>query len=217
MKIAITSLKGGVGKTTIATNLAVCFAQKGYKVCIVDTDAEQESSIGWSEQRQDNLTNVTVVRVGEKSLIREVRQMEKNFDIVLLDGSPQLRELASATIAASNFIIIPISPSAYDFWALESFMLRFEQIKQMREDKLEAYILLNKFNDNQNIGKELNESLKTEFSDIHRLQTTIGERVAYKETISHGMGVTEYKDKKAKDEIESLAQEIEAIIKTFNK
>ncbi len=215
MKIAITSLKGGVGKTTIATNLAVCFAQKGYRVCIVDTDAEQESSISWAEQRQDALTNVTVVRVGEKSLIREVKQMEKNFDIVFLDGSPQLRELASATIAASNFIIIPISPSAYDFWALESFMLRFEQIRQMREDKLEAYILLNKFNDNQNIGKELNESLKTEFADIHKLKTTIGERVAYKETISHGMGVTEYKDKKAKDEIESLAQEIEAIIKSF--
>ncbi len=215
MKIAITSLKGGVGKTTIATNLAVCFAQKGYKVCIVDTDAEQESSISWAEQREDTLTNVTVVRVGEKSLIREVKQMEKNFDIVFLDGSPQLRELASATIAASNFIIIPISPSAYDFWALESFMVRFEQVRQMREDKLEAYILLNKFNDNQNIGKELNESLKTEFADIHKLKTTIGERVAYKETISHGMGVTEYKDKKAKDEIESLAREIEAIIKTF--
>lgn len=215
MKIAITSLKGGVGKTTIATNLAVCFAQKGYKVCIVDTDAEQESSISWSEQREDTSVSVTVIRVGEKTLIRDVKQMEKNFDIVLLDGSPQLKELASATIAASNFVIIPISPSAYDFWALENFMVRFEQIRQMREDKLEAYILLNKFNENQNIGKELNESLKNEFADVHKLKTTLGERVAYKETITHGMGVTEYKDKKAKDEIESLAQEIEAIMKTF--
>jgi chromosome partitioning protein len=215
MKIAITSLKGGVGKTTLATNLAVCFAQRGYKVCIIDTDAEQESSISWAEQRADNLVNVTVIRVGERTLIREVKQMSKNFDIIFLDGSPQLKELASATIAASDFVLIPISSSAYDFWALENFMIRFEQVQQMKEEKLEAYILLNKFNENQNIGKELNESLKNEFAHIPKMKTTIGERVAYKETISHGLGVTEYKDKKAKEEIEALASEIEAIIKNF--
>lgn len=47
------------------------------------------------------------------------------------------------------------------------------------------------------------------------MKTTIGERVAYKETISNGLGVTEYKDKKAKEEIEALRSEIEAIIKNF--
>ncbi len=217
MKIAITSLKGGVGKTTISTNLAVCFAQKGYKVCIIDTDAEQESSISWSEQRLDHLVSVAVVRVGEKTLIREVKAMEKNYDIILLDGSPQLKELASATIAASDLVIIPISPSAYDFWALENFLTRVEQICQMKEESLEAYILLNKFNENQNIGKELNESLKTEFTEVHKLTTTLGDRVAYKETISHGMGVTEYKDKKAKEEMEALATEIEKIFKNMKK
>ena len=215
MKIAITSLKGGVGKTTIATNLAVCFAQKGYKVCIVDTDAEQESSISWAEQRPDDLIRVAVMRVGEKTLIREVKQQEKNYDIVLLDGSPQLRELASATIAASDLVIVPISPSAYDFWALENFLGRLEQVRQMKAERLEAYILLNKFNESQNIGKELLEGLRNEFTEIPKLKTTIGERVAYKETISHGLGVTEYKDKKAKEEIQALVNELEIIIKTF--
>lgn len=215
MKIAITSLKGGVGKTTICTNLAVGFAQKGMKVCIVDTDAEQESSISWSDQRPQNLNYVNVVRVGEKNLIRQVKELEKNFDIVLLDGSPQLRELASATIAASDIVIIPISPSAYDFWALENFLVRLEQVRQLKEDKLEAYILLNKYSESYNISKELNESLKNEFSELPRLKTTIGERVAYKETITHGIGVSEYKDKKAKEEIEQLTNELIKIISKF--
>ena len=83
----------------------------------------------------------------------------------------------------------------------------------MKED-LELYILLNKFNETQNIGKELSESLRTEFPDIRRLNSTIAERVAYKETSSQGMSVTEYKDKKAKEEIENLREEIENIFKS---
>ena len=213
MKIAITSLKGGVGKTTIATNLAVSFAQKGKSVCIIDTDSEQESSIIWSEQRPDTLAGVTVLRVGEKNLIREVNQHAKNYDVVILDGSPQLSELANATMLASDVVIVPISPSAFDFWSLDKFLNRFRQAQQMKED-LELYILLNKFNETQNIGKELSESLRTEFPDIRRLNSTIAERVAYKETSSQGMSVTEYKDKKAKEEIENLREEIENIFKS---
>lgn len=213
MKIAITSLKGGVGKTTIATNLAVSFAQKGQSVCIIDTDSEQESSIIWSEQRPDTLAGVTVLRVGEKNLIREVNQHAKNYDVIILDGSPQLSELANATMLASDIVIVPISPSAFDFWSLDKFLSRFRQAQQMKED-LELYILLNKFNETQNIGKELSESLRTEFPDIRRLNSTIAERVAYKETSSQGMSVTEYKDKKAKEEIENLREEIENIFKS---
>jgi chromosome partitioning protein len=213
MKIAITSLKGGVGKTTIATNLAVSFAQQGKSVCIVDTDSEQESSIIWSEQRPDALASVTVVRVGEKNLIREVNQHAKNYDVVILDGSPQLSELANATMLASDIVIVPISPSAFDFWSLDKFLNRYRQAQQMKEDLL-LYILLNKFNEVQNIGKELVESLKAEFPDVQRLNSTIAERVAYKETSAQGISVTEYKDKKAKDEIGNLREEIENILKS---
>ena len=42
--VAISNLKGGVGKSTIAQNIAVQFAQKGIKVCIADTDTEQKTS-----------------------------------------------------------------------------------------------------------------------------------------------------------------------------
>ena len=215
MKIAVTSLKGGVGKTTIVTNLAVCYAQRGYSVCIVDTDSEQESSIIWSEQRRDDLAQVSVVRVGEKNLIREVAQHAKNYDVVILDGSPQLSELANATMLASDVVVVPISPSAFDFWSLDKFLTRLQQAQQLKEN-LQAFVLLNKFNELQNISKELAESLRTEFPNVPRLTTTIAERVAFKEASSQGIGVTEYKDRKAKDEIESLATEIEHIFKSQN-
>ncbi|WP_461137387.1 nucleotide-binding protein, partial [Spirosoma terrae] len=54
MIISVTSLKGGVGKSTIAQNLAVCFAHSKYTVCIVDVDTNQ-SALRWSGLRDEDL------------------------------------------------------------------------------------------------------------------------------------------------------------------
>ena len=212
MVIAVTNLKGGVGKTTLSTNISVSFAQRGYKVCIVDTDEQQRSSVKWSEQREDKLAHVAVVTVGSEKLIREVDAISKNYDLVILDGTPQLSKLASSTLLASDLILVPISPSGYDYWSFESFLERYNQAKELKSN-LQAYLLLNKFTEQYNVDKEVRAALK-EF-ELPCLKSTIGDRVAYRETIVQGMGVTEHKDKKAKEEFNKLTDEIEQIMKTL--
>ncbi len=210
MVIAVTNLKGGVGKTTVSTNLGVAFALRGYRVCIIDTDEQQRSSVKWSEQREDNLAHVPVVTVSSEKLIREVDAISKNYDIVILDGTPQLSKLASSTLLASDIIIVPISPSGYDYWSFESFLERYNQAREFKEN-LQAFLLLNKFTEQYNVDKEVKAALK-EF-ELPCLESSIGDRVAYRETIIQGMGVTEHKDKKARDEFNRLTDEIEGILK----
>ena len=68
MIISVMNLKGGVGKTTLTTNLATCFAHAGYKVCIGDVDNSQLSSKKWKTQRGDIAPEVQVFGVsGYKS------------------------------------------------------------------------------------------------------------------------------------------------------
>ena len=215
MIIAVTNLKGGVGKTTITTNLAVIFAHHGKSVCIIDTDKEQTSSIRWAEQREDDKPHIAVVSVGVEKLVREAEQLSKKYDIILLDGSPNASELAITTIMSADIVLVPVSKSAYDFWAMDSFLQKYKQAKAYRS-QIQAYIILNKFNEKQNVGKEVKEAIKKEFPDIPLLQTVLSDRVAYTETITDGLGVFEYRDKKAKQEIESLYSEVQKIINNHN-
>ncbi len=207
MVIAVTNLKGGVGKTTIALNLGVTLAHRDYKVCVVDTDTEQRSAVKWSGQRDEAHRSIPVFAVGDK-LNKEIEALNKDYEFVIIDGTPQLSERANRTILASDIIIIPISTSGFDFWSFEHFVERYNQAKAFKES-VQAFVLLNKFSETKNISKEIREAL-SEF-EIPVLKTTMGERVAYQETTIQGLGVVEYKDKKAKEEINKLTDEIEEI------
>jgi chromosome partitioning protein len=213
MVISVINLKGGVGKTTIAINLAVSFAHQGKKVCIIDTDKEQLSAVKWSGQRDDDKPTVTVITVGEK-LLREVQTHAKNFDIVVLDGSPQLGELANNTLIASDIVIVPVANSVLEFWSMDNFAQRFKQAKQLKEGvggRIIGLCIFNRYNDKQNLSREMKEALK-QFPEFEAMQTTIADRIAYKEAMMQGLGVIEYKDTKAKKEILSLTEEVEKYI-----
>ena len=213
MIIAVTNLKGGVGKTTIATNLAVSFAHRDYDVCIVDTDLGQQSSMEWSGNRSEERLRIPVFGVSIKQLNKEVEGLQEKFDIVIIDGTPQLSELADRTILASDYLVIPLMPSIYDFRGFENFLERFEQIRSLKEASggiVKALVILNRVVSKTNVSKEIKEAVKE--YEVTLLKSNINNRVAYADSATDGLGVTEYKDSKAKKEINKLTDELEKIL-----
>jgi chromosome partitioning protein len=75
-EIGITNLKGGVGKTTLSTNLAVCFAHMGYSVCIVDSDTNQ-NSLAWYGAREEGPAIMVVGATDAKALNKIVDQLNQ--------------------------------------------------------------------------------------------------------------------------------------------
>ena len=216
MIISVTNLKGGVGKSTITQNLAVCLKKRGKNVVVVDTDFELKTTMDWGNDRNDDLAKIPVECVHQDDVTERVLDLSEKFEVVIIDGTPALFELSSKAILLSDAVFIPIIPSIEEVRTLERFMKRYREARLMKKrigGEVEAYIVLNKYNENLKIDREVKDIL-ADF-ELPVLDTKISYRVAYREAKIEGKGVTEYTDKKAKDEMNRLADEVEKIIQKF--
>lgn len=144
MLLSVINLKGGVGKSTISQNLAVSMAHDNYKVCIVDTDFTQATSARWYEQRPEELPKIPVFPVRENALKATLDELRSTYNVIIIDGTPQLGTLATRTLVESDLVLVPITPTGFDIWSFETFLERYEDAKS-RKGELPAYVIFNRF------------------------------------------------------------------------
>jgi len=208
--IAVANLKGGVGKSTIAQNLAVNLSSLGYRVSLVDTDVEQKSTIEWGSRRQAReQSSLHIVLAQEDRLAREINDLGKAYDFVIVDGSPALSEVATKIMMVADLVVVPVMPSGNDYGALEKFLARYDDVRAMLESRgmtLELGVVLNGYNERIIVNRAVYEAIKK--LEVRIFKTEIAHRAAYQEANLIGMGVAELGDGKAALEMESLAKEI---------
>jgi chromosome partitioning protein len=119
-KIVILNPKGGCGKSTLATNLAAAYAQRGPMPAVMDYDP-QGSTMGWLDRRPDNLPDIHGIAAYKKTMqaTRSWQLRVPNDTVNLLIDSPasvshdDLRELTRD----STSILVPVLPSSMDIHA----------------------------------------------------------------------------------------------------
>lgn len=208
MIISFLNQKGGVGKTTLAIHVAAALAHDGKRVLLVDADP-QHSALDWSEARTEN-TLLSVIGLPNKTLHKEIPNLAKDFDHVVIDGPPRVYDVARSAIMASNLVIIPIQPSPYDVWAAQEIIALVEEATVFKESLKTAFVV-NRRIANTAIGRDVITALQSYKFPV--LTSTVCQRVAFAETAAKGQTVLDQDmNSLASQEIIALTKEISEVL-----
>ena len=205
MIIGVLNQKGGVGKTTIAINLAATFAKSGLRVLLVDADP-QGRALQWSAAR-DAEPLFPVVGMAKPSLHRDLPDIAKDYQVVIIDGAPRVNELGRAAILASDLVLIPVQPSPYDIWAAADTVSLIQEAQQFKS-ALKCAFVINRKIANTAIGRDVGEAL-AQFENVPVLKATLHQRVIYAESAGQGLAVIEAEpNSEAAREIAALSKDL---------
>lgn len=207
--ICIGNEKGGCGKSTITANLAVEAVKDGLKVLVIDSDVQQ-SSIDFRSIRgeMDSLPQFQAVSNTKNTIHLDIKSFN-NFDLILIDAGGRDSKVFRSAILACDFMLIPVLPSQYDIWATEGTVETLNEARTYKE--INSGFILNQVIVNTTVAKEALEAL--EGFNIPLLHARLCSRVAYKQSIGEGKGVSEYDTTgKASSEIKALWQEIKELV-----
>jgi chromosome partitioning protein len=201
--IAILNLKGGCGKTTIAINIAHSFQNLGHKVLLVDSDP-QGSARDWNEINEGKL--IPVIGLDRISLPADIEAVKSDYDIIIIDGAPQVNKLSAAAIKVADFVLIPVQPSPYDIWATSDLVELIKTRQELIPDKPITAFVVSRVIKNTKLSEEVVVALKAYALPILNSYTT--QRVIYPTSASNGQTIYSTPFNDATLEIDAMRDEI---------
>jgi len=190
--LTIASQKGGVGKSTLAVNLA-CSVSKYSRTAIIDTDP------------QGTVAQLAKMYEGIDVLPYSNNINKLDYDVVFIDTPPYLFDHLEEILHISDVVIIPTKAGIADFLAIGNTIKQVEEAKK-KNPKLKAVIVLNLVKKGTSLTSEVIRELTKH--NVPILKTQITDRVNFTRSIALKSGIYGIRDHKAEQEIDNLSKEI---------
>jgi chromosome partitioning protein len=188
--IAVAGRKGGIGKSTIAGNLAGEFAAMKKEVLLLDADP-QHSLAAWGAQGNGLLSRcIEKIESGSPEELKARVRKIKDVDLVVIDTPPGMPETAYAAAMVSDLMLLPCGPSPLDLFALKEVLaLALKARAQRRSKKPRIRLVPSKFTLSTNLGRGLSEELEKMGKKV---LPGISQRIILAEAVDAGMTISEF-------------------------
>lgn len=208
MIVTVGNTKGGVGKTTIAVNLAIARALAGRDVWLIDGDRQGTAQTAISIRAEAGLTpGIACASYPDGPTLRaQVQQQASKFDDIIIDAGGRDSTALRAALVLTDVLLIPFQPRSYDVWALDDIAALVEEARSVR-DGLRAFAVLNCADPGQHSTDNADAAeAVANVPAFEYLPTPLRRRKAYANAAGAGMSVLELKpqDAKATAEINAL-------------
>ena len=191
--ITIAHQKGGVGKSTLAINLALCF-QDQLSVALVDTDLQ-----GSLYHIREDFPDLPIVGVDR---LQDIQQLM--YELIIIDTPPYLSNRLPDLFFYSDFILVPTKAGFFDVMAIRSTLALIKEA-QHKAPHLKAGIVMNMVKPRSGITQDVADLLQS--MDTPLLKTRVHDRVSIARSSMTG-GILNGSDRRAKEEIMTLTEEI---------
>lgn len=212
--IGVIQVKGGAGRSTLATNLAGELSKVG-KTVLIDGDMPQGTSASWFAVRQqaaatnDLVSKLTTDTAStHKELVTKIER-HQDADFIVLDGPPRIAEMTRAALVLSDLCLVPVGASVAEIWATADVLEIVEQAKKVRP--VDVRMIWTRHRAHTKLAKELTTLATAELA-LPIMKTALALRVAYPEALGSGLTVAEMPDANAKTEVRELVAEVCEII-----
>lgn len=210
--IGVIQVKGGAGRSTLATNLAGELSKVG-KTVLIDCDMPQGTSASWyairvqSGKAGDLMADTAA---SHQELVSKINKHKPTADYIVLDGPPRIAETTRAIMVLADLCLVPVGASVAEIWATADVLTIIEQAKKVRP--IDARMIWTRHRSFTNLAKELTEQASKELG-LPILKIPMALRVAYQEALGTGLTVAETPDQNARIEMRFLVAEIRKILR----
>lgn len=140
--VLFNSIKGGVGKTSLAAHLVVYLLMKGYRVAVMDCDP-QGNLTRWVDRYQTSNQNPNLFELsGEATQIPTIKESEK-YDFLVIDSRGADGEISRYLMAYTDYLLSPVEPNQFSLDTIPDHDLILETIKAEFNPDLRSFYFLN--------------------------------------------------------------------------
>ena len=193
MILTVGNIKGGVGKSTLACNIAAAlsFQGNGSGVLLIDGD-KQGSAADFAQSRADLLGNsgFTCVRAQGKEVVNQVVTMRDKFAHIIIDAGGQDNPSLRAGLAVSDKVLVPVAPRSFETWALEGMAALIEEAS-ITNMKLEAFAVLNLAFPRGSDNAQTQDIIREDYPNLTLIEPPVVQRKAFSDGAGQGRSVLE--------------------------